>query len=292
MTNDDRSRGLRLVVCCGMPRAGSTLHYQLVVALLSATGTGGGLGWVEGRSYAAVRQDLAGRTISAVKVHSFDQFPGVGAGIETREATCVYIYRDIRDVVPSLMHIQDRPFRDLVNVGDIDGILHDYDRWTAQPSALVSKYEDVVRDIPAEVRRIAQHLSLHLADDEIQQIADDHSIDRQRARVTEQLSTAQGDKRQYDPTTLLHHDHIRSGESGSWRQMAPIEVAFMEATGLRWLQDHGYRLTSSPAMRLASRLRFSTRYLYRARRHYDRVTLGSSIRRRVRGLLKGAQRGG
>ena len=71
----------KYVICCGMRRSGSTLQYQLAKAIL-----------------AAARVDC-----QVLKTHRMtaEQKRWITAG----DAKCLYIYRDIRDVVVSQLNL-------------------------------------------------------------------------------------------------------------------------------------------------------------------------------------------
>jgi hypothetical protein len=64
-----------------------------------------------------------------------------------------------------------KTFEQLWNEGFIENCLDNYKRWTTLPGVLVSKDEDFVKNIPEEVKRIAEHLYLNICLDRCQKIA-------------------------------------------------------------------------------------------------------------------------
>ena len=264
-----------------MPRSGSTLHYQLVKSALELSRIGTGVGWVGGRTYQQVADEARDGRVVAVKVHSYVQLPGVAAAESRGEARCVYIYRDIRDVVLSLMHIQDRGFRDVVDVGDIEAMLRDYVAWTSFRSTFTSQYEVVIRNLLHEVSRLNEGFGFGLSHDQVAKIAEDHSLDRQRERAEAAAEASGDDRGSYDPATLLHPEHIRSGAPGEWRSMPTVDVAFVEALARTWLPERGYGLSTTAWQRFAASLWFASRYVVRGRKHYRDGSLGEAVYRRI-----------
>ena len=104
-------------------------------------------------------------------------------------ARALYAYRDVRDVVFSLMHKRGKTFEQILRQGMIHQILANDRFWMAQPGVLVQRYEDLISDPANGVTELANHLGLTLEDGEAERIAALYSQESNRAR-TEALKTA------------------------------------------------------------------------------------------------------
>ena len=141
-------------------------------------------------------------------------------------AIAVYAFRDIRDVVCSLMHKRGATFRQLLRQGMIHQVLANDRYWRAQPGVLVQRYDEMVADPVTAVVQLARHLGLGVTRRQAVEIADEYSLESNLTRIEalrQQLEeagidlTAAGNLQIYDPVTLLHWNHVRPGGSGSWR---------------------------------------------------------------------------
>lgn len=226
------------VFCGGMQRAGSTLQFQLAAHLVEAAGRGQRMEWAAPDQLPAVlRQHARSRDLLVVKTHVFTD--AVEAEFRAGRAYGVYCYRDIRDVIVSIIHKESKPF-DAVWVADrVASNLKWYAQWTRQPRTLVTRYETLIADIPAEVTRIAAHLGLTLTPDAAASIAAQYTPDQQRQRMA--AASAGG----FDPHSLLHHNHLSAsaGQPGGWRgALTPEQIAFIERPDIAgdWLRALGY----------------------------------------------------
>ena len=61
-------------------------------------------------------------------------------------ARALYAYRDVRDVVFSLMHKRGKTFEQILRQGMIHQILANDRFWMAQPNVLVQRYEDLIAE--------------------------------------------------------------------------------------------------------------------------------------------------
>jgi hypothetical protein len=86
--------------------------------------------------------------------------------------------------------------------------------------------------------------------EECAKVAANYTVARQRERIweaelTDRLRRAAG--LLYDPISNLHVDHIRSGQSGEWRNvLSRDQVAMIEARADRWLAANGYAVSLPP----------------------------------------------
>lgn len=239
------------VFCAGMMRSGSTLQYQIAKTLVERSERGVGAGsCVPGRFRELIARHEDAGQLHVVKCHRY--LPTARGRLRRGEARALYIYRDLRDVVVSMMHKEERSFRQLMDAGFVEQLLEDDAIWSAQPNTLVSVYDDVTADVAAEVERIARFLEIDVALSEVDRIAAEHSLDRQKRRLEGfdfgQEGVAEGRTSLVDPDTLLHHNHVRSGRSGQWSEVLTREqVAEIERIAGPWLVARGYALSDGAA---------------------------------------------
>jgi hypothetical protein len=234
------------IFCCGMKRSGSTLQFQLTAHLVEQTGQGERLGWAE-RFEEAVAQSEGIAGWKVYKTHNYS--PAMGAMLTRGEAKGVYVYRDLRDVLVSSMHKREAPFERLWSRDVLAEMVENFQHWTSHPNVLVSRYETMMADLPAEVERIAAHLGLPLKAGEAAQIAQDYSVDKQieRIQTANDLLHLPGVKGGgIDKHSQLHKNHIsdEQGQVGQWRRhLTPEQVGLIEAKYGDWLVAQGYTLS-------------------------------------------------
>jgi heptosyltransferase-2 len=239
------------VFCSGLKRSGSTLQYQLAKAIVEESGRGVGLGYCEPEEWPALyREHRDDDGILVVKSHRY--LPGAGPLLRQGRAQSVFIRRDLRDVYVSWMRKADRSFEEALEEDFLGEVLEDDFHWSDQPNTLASSYEAMIEDLSGEVERIAGFLGVRLATGDADRIADAYSLGRQKRRIEsfdfDREGVKGGKTVLYDPDTLLHHNHVRSGEPRQWeRELTPAQVAAIETTTGGWLQRHGYEVTEREA---------------------------------------------
>ena len=250
------------IFCGGMPRSGSTLQFQLTAHLVEHAGLGSRVEWVRPNEFPSLRdKHAAARGWKVFKTHACT--PEIRAELEAGNAKGVYVFRDIRDVLVSRMKKAGVAFDHLWEGRFLDRALTGFDAWTSIEAVLVSRYEEMVADVPGEVGRIAAHLGIAVARDECERMASEYTLARQRERIrkakaTGRLQRVPGRGVSYDPVSNLHVDHIRSGRSGEWRTVfARAEVAMIEDRTKEWLVANKYALSLSPWQRVMLKLWYS-----------------------------------
>jgi predicted nucleic acid-binding Zn-ribbon protein len=241
------------VFCCGMVRSGSTLQFQLAAHLVERAGLGKRVEWVEPEHFPELRRkylDYSGRKV--VKTHACTD--EMLSEFEKGNATGVYIYRDIRDVFVSNMSKTSKSFTELWDERLLDFCLSTFQQWTGLQGVLVSRYEDVIADLPKEVARIADHLGIAVDSQTCEEIASDYTVGKQLERISKLAATLAPESERasdavYDPESMLHVDHIFSGASGRWREvLLPAEVALIQRRASEWLLANGYELADTPSV--------------------------------------------
>jgi len=233
------------IFCGGMFRSGSTLHYQLVCHLVEAAGRGRRITWHAPDGFEDVRRTTpGGGAVSVFKAHGLTAV--MREEVETNGALVITSHRDIRDVVVSAMRKNRWSFRRIWREDRLRYWTSRFDEWAALPGALVSRYDDLVGDLPAEVEKIAAHLGIPLRAGEAATIADAYRLDRQVARVEAVRQRREATRSpvksvKFDPHSLLHHNHIASGASGDYRAvLRPAQIRAIEDVCGEWMTRWGY----------------------------------------------------
>ena len=234
-------------------RAGSTLQYQLTAHLVEEAGSGKRVGWIEPEHFPELRQRYADYDHwKVLKSHICTE--AMVSEFEQGRARGVYVFRDVRDAVVSALAKNARPFERTWVERFVDTCINQYRRWTCLSPMLVSKYEELIGNVPGEVERIARHLGIAIDWSTCERLASEYNVDKQRQRIAAfeqnlppEQKSAQGPI--YDPATLLHMGHIQTGRSGIWTHvLSSEEVAVIEARAGDWLLAHGYPLASEREM--------------------------------------------
>lgn len=233
------------VLCGGMQRSGSTLQFQLAAHLVEMTGRGQRQTYVEPDKLAeALDQSTASPDLKVAKTHIFND--SVRLALRSGRAVGLYTFRDIRDVVVSFMHKEERPFSEESARHHVTQNLAWYAGWVKEAGVLVSRYETFVQDLPAEVARIAAFLNIPLSAADCAEVAAQYSLERQRETIAKSVEAnhlSRHANSQFDPYSLLHTNHIHSGEVGAWRsELTPHQIAFVEGLAGDWLTENGYPL--------------------------------------------------
>jgi hypothetical protein len=259
-------RGLD-VICAGMYRACSTWQYEVAAHLVEEHRGGLRLGYLASGEYRTLLQKdhekaKAGsaklRDWRVIKAHEGER--SMAAELAAGRACVLYAYRDVRDVVFSLMHKRGKTFEQILRQGMIHQILANDRFWMARPNVLIERYEDLLAHPSAGVQELASHLGFALAEGEAERIADQYSQESNRARteaLRQRLEDAgvdlqnAGNTQICDPSSLLHWNHMRQKGAGSWQTSAtPRQTAILHRLCGRWLKARGYSLEGMPARRV------------------------------------------
>ena len=236
-----------------MYRACSTWQYEVVAHLVEQRLQGERLGYLSAESYAAADDPSSriperggrgrGRRVwRALKSHEGGR--SFARALRSGRALAVYAFRDLRDVVLSLMRKRAVSFQELLRQGMIHQLLANDAFWRAQPRVLIQRYEDLIVDPVTGVLQIARHLGLALTRGEAVEIADEYSIASNQARINSLLQrlhdagidlTNPINRQVCDPTTLLHWNHLGPGGAGSWRQSCQCATKSCAGPDLRRL---------------------------------------------------------
>lgn len=224
------------VLCVGLHRSGSTWQYQVAADLIERHHGGRRLGFVGSPL-------PAGDGWAVLKWH--DPAPEYARLLSDGRARAIYCYRDLRDVAYSLMHKVGESFDEMIAARRLETCLAADAFWSAQPNTLVQRYEDVVRSPGTAIEQIAATLGVELDITEVLDLKARYSIEANAARAA-QVAANPANVLEYDPSTLLHWNHIRQGEVGGWRHDASPEQRRMLANLVGdWLIRRGYEPDAS-----------------------------------------------
>ncbi len=277
------------VLCSGMYRACSTWQYNVASVLVERHG-GIRLGFVDGPEYEPLAGD-GDRQLRVLKTH--DRHDVFATALRTNRALALYSIRDLRDVAFSIMHKFHLSFDEVIApCGLLELCLVNDVFWMSLPNVLVQRYESITENDITAVRAIAQFIGIDLDSSAAGSLAVEYSLDRNRARtdaLAQQLRNAGIDledpmnQLRYDPRTLLHWNHLRSGSNGDWRKRATHEqkVALARVCG-EWLIQRGYETSLSWVEQRGARYSRPSRYGFSGDQDFDRT---ASRARRARAVV-------
>ena len=241
-----------LVICAGMPKAGSTLQFNLCKELLGEH-LEEDHGWVTGAQWAqGFRPPTAGAGGGHV-VLKCHRLPRWAHDEPDPDRRVVSTFRDLRDVAASAKEFEPHKGFDeiletleltVTELGAMDGL----DR------CLIQRYETMVSDLPSTVIDLAEHLDIDVDPAEAAEIAGRWDVESTKERTATVQPAAAPKRRwwqrrrddpaaQWDADTLLWPTHISSSEGRPGRYQGVLsaeEVATIEDRYGSWLHAHGY----------------------------------------------------
>jgi hypothetical protein len=238
-----------LILCCGMIRSASTVQYQVVVDLVRRNGLGQSIGFADRQSVSEVLQKLQ-RVVGLAVAKTHEVFPEFDALIQQDLVSLLYTYRDLRAVALSVMRKWEIPFAHVIGRnGWLDTAVESSIHWLSIPGVCVSRYEDIVLSLPAEVMKWANVLGLNITCAQAEELATKYCIQAQQDRIrkmrlqTGEVSEPTG---YIDPESLLHHNHIIDGSLDGWKTgLEKWQIRQIESRFSKWLLDHDYQLTTA-----------------------------------------------
>jgi len=245
------------IFCCGMQRGGSTIQYLLASEIVESFKIGKRVGFVGGSKefFDLQKNEKEENKYLVVKCH--DYIKEVRELVLERKAIVIYIYRDIRDVMVSWVRQEQKPAWRVINRKRIERLLYNYYNWTALENALISKYEDTIKDLKRETTKIAKTIGVHMEESMAEEIAKKYSINQTKKRIAQfPLDKLMASGFQpYDPHTHLHIGHIQSGKVGRYKkELSSLQVGFIEDIAFNWLVERGYLISHNWLSRKLSRI--------------------------------------
>ena len=266
-----------LAICNGMPRAGSTLQYNVARCLVEKTGTGEAHAFITADEenprrikVGRLHEWAADDAWRVVKTHeALDAAPEL---LATGRLRVLYVYRDLRDVAVSIKRAFAATGDDLMDQLELG--VEWYDRLDALRSEhrecfLWQRYEDVYGDLPAAIHDAAMFLGLDPGSATLEAVHAEcrlESAEKITQAARRELARALTALRKESPAradafaaqvrdagwavqeSLLHHHHISAGRGvpDGWRDKLPEdEAARITERFLPWLVDRGYDIAPS-----------------------------------------------
>ena len=236
------------VFCCGMHRSGSTWQYLVASHLIETKKAGRRLGVMNHEEEFAAF-DRSSRPAPGdwlvLKMHTPRQ--AFADALAAGRALGIYSYRDLRDVVFSLIQMHESTFDEFVlKKNGLPPLIESDKFWRAQPGTLIQSYAEITQQPAASVQAIAQHVQVPLAAGEAEQLAQQFSLEENKKRAetfAEERKKPRLFKKQrsFDPNTLIHWNHIQNAKNGRWRDDAtPEQLQHLARLCGPWLIEHGF----------------------------------------------------
>lgn len=235
------------VIAAGMPRSGSTWQYQIISHLCEQHLNGLGVGCVGWHLLGEAEQMGKDNRPRVLKVH--DQDPFWEGLLQNRAARAVYIRRDIRDVIFSLIYKWDRSFTYIVEKV-VPALFATDAFWMRQQSICVQRYEEVIANPDRMITQLANYMKINIDQAEISELIEKYSFANNLKRCHEfeqQLRHRNVDLTEpqnmhlLDPITELGWNHLRDGRVGAWREYSSTEQQrILRHVCGQWLSQNGY----------------------------------------------------
>jgi len=239
------------VYCAGLPKAGSTLQYNLVKELLGAT-LAVDYGWTPAAKFANGFRpeygDENGRHMM-LKCHRVPRWVDDDPG--DPRLRIVSTYRDLRDVAASAIEFQPDAGWDNA-IATLDLSVAEFNRLDGLGTCLIQRYETMMTDLPGTIRELAAYLGCAPTDDEIDDLAARWQVDaaKERAHAAEtppkrrwwQRRPAKADE-PWDKDTLLWSTHISESKGRPGRYEGVLtadQLAELDERYGDWLRAHNY----------------------------------------------------
>lgn len=264
----------RFVFCAGMARAGSTWQYQAASTLVEDARAGrrvGGIAKYRRAAFGELRDSLEGER-GYVVLKSHNVHPGMAAEVTDGDAVVLTSHRDIRDAAASWLRMRNAPFDRLWKRVRPHVWVAEFDEWAALPTAVVMRYDEILTDPAGQLARLADALDLQPTPEDTAALLDDLSLARQRDRSERLAEEGERQSRPVmrDPTTMLHDNHVGTGEIGVYRSvLRPSEITVIEDVCGEWMQRWGY-VPDRPKLNFAETIRAR-----RLLRRFERTADGS-----------------
>lgn len=217
------------VIAGGMPRSGSTLQYQMACEIVERCRLGVHINRKGKRQMMYDQQMQQSEMIFVTKSHRVWDY--IDQALPT--AKVIYVCRDIRDVIASVMVKSDQSFQAVMSGGLPDMAIAEYYKWMQARRLWASKYEVMYADPVAEVIKIMACVEAMPRSKTLlsfaTEVAEYLSIENQIARR---------EKRDEKPT---RHISPMKGKPGQYKViLSPAEIKETESRYGDWLRMLGY----------------------------------------------------
>lgn len=218
-----------LILIAGMRRSGSTVAFQIAIAL--AGGYDSNLGFTD-VSLGPNLPETIPITTKVVKTHSYQ--PHLQDDIRAGRVCVINTYRDPRDITVSMMNFQKRPFHEVMQRGLVKHAVHHQQLWEKSVSANRhdARYEDWNQDLGSLVHIVARAAGIEVSDKKADKLADMFSSERNRIRASHAVNMRRD---------LLSPGHITDGREGQWQgQLSGQQLEQIYEFAGDWMRDRAY----------------------------------------------------
>jgi sulfotransferase family protein len=245
-----------LVFCAGMPKAGSTLQYNLCKELLGDR-VAIDYGWVPAARWAEGFKPSWGDTShehAVLKCHGLP--PWIEEAASSSAVRIVSTYRDLRDVAASARDFQPEKDFDYL-LATLSFTVEQLQRLEGLPNCLIQRYEAMIERPEATVRQLAEHLGCEPTAEQIGEMATRWEVKAVKERATKSRAPQRWSRHrwasvlrrresqpEWDSETLLWPTHIssREGRPGGYEAvLARDEIDTIEGRFGQWLRQRAYQ---------------------------------------------------
>jgi hypothetical protein len=227
------------IICCGLPRSGSTLQYNIVAEIVEKSKMGKRMGFVQNDDFLILFQkEEKNNMFKVIKTHELS--PLMVTLIKNKKAIFFSCYRDLREVAISYNSVWNTSYNEFIINGSLDFYLNKfYEFKVLSPFRFVS-YKALKNNIPFEIKTIAKLLNISLDDSQIHKITNNNSLETRLsllAKDDEEWINYNGYK--LNPHTLLHHNHITDNlDSHHWQsKLSKWNIFKIELFSNFWLKE-------------------------------------------------------
>lgn len=239
------------IFCCGGQRSGSTLQFNLVCELVERLQIGQRIEYVKPEDFPNIKAEYSNYNgYKIFKSHILTET--IKAELLKGNALGVYSYRDIRDVVVSLMKKNNVSFNINKTKEITERYLAHYYQWMEVKEYLyIAQYENFYNNLEVEIDTVAHFLNLEVPYKLKKELAEFLNIDNQKELIASSSdeNLTKVDNNQFNKKYLLHTNHIYSGGVNQWKtQLSAHQLVQVEIVAYNWLLLHGYEV-SWPSMK-------------------------------------------
>ncbi|MEO0393588.1 MAG: sulfotransferase domain-containing protein [Pseudomonadota bacterium] len=223
---------MKTIIICGMQRSGTTALFNIIRLLSQLHGYSLNAAFVDDYD-PSIAADIHLIKTHVVPEPLLQKMIAIGRPAPELGVTFISSHRDVRDVVASAMRmgwIEDE--RVMGHLADV------FDRYTKSETFADynMRYENFKADPIATMLSLAAAIDMPITQEQAQELD-------QELRALNDLKVPQG---HYDPITLLHNNHVGTGDSGDHKQrLTPARIAEIETLYGDWLKDKGYDVPAS-----------------------------------------------
>lgn len=236
-----------IILCCGMPRSGSTLQFNIVWHVAEASGLGRKVDWRSSAAWETAGDELQQMAdddrLHVLKMHSLPSTLR-DLAVSSDRVRFVYVHRDIRDVAVSMRVKFHFSISKAVRRIESSLALEDWLRGRPEGSVLVQDYDTLLNGLPVAIDQISDFLDADLDRDAAVKIASELNIEdayrKSRKKrvpfetIRRRIAMLLGRKVAFaDERLMLHPAHVSNhkGQIGVWQTA-------LDAADLKTLEAH------------------------------------------------------